>query len=299
MSPEIRELIDLEIAVKRRAFDESLRRRQLEAGELTSQWIREFLLDEGIHPGRCKIFEKSHQAFLKVAVGAIEDWSKLAWQAVLNTLDAGNAEEVSEAELHTILDQYIGYEHLVELGLNVADAERIQKDLDISLSRYGLRNLASEEHFARRFQLSVTTAELQIRHVAESVRQKLRPAIKKALLGIAELEKSDVNQTKRLSSDAPSNLPSPGPARIQDCIPYPPQKKNDWYYAIQDCVTEFLQERGRCPQATEIWSRLRTNPPNTYGITNSKSSKKDSVEMDGNALSRSSFLRRWKNWTSD
>jgi hypothetical protein len=77
------------------------------------------------------------------------------------------------------------------------------------------------------------------------------------------------------------------------------QKKDDWFYAIDDMTKEYYEKFQKLPNSTEAWSVLCSNPPRNYGITKGTHLKEDCVFMnESNLLSKSAFKKRWKNYIS-
>lgn len=86
-----------------------------------------------------------------------------------------------------------------------------------------------------------------------------------------------------------SKATAPEPRKI---IPITePKTKDDWFYAIRDCVREFEKEQKYTPNETELWVRLKTNPPSTYGIeTNTRG---DLTIAEESPMDREAFRKRF------
>lgn len=293
MSPEFIELFDLEIAARRRGFDERLRAGQLEASAQAKQWVQEFLLDGGDGPGRSRIFEKAHDARLKIALGAIAEWTRTAWQALLDTIESAAPGDMSESEFQSILERHISFGNLVELGQKVADPERLREELDRNLESYGLANCSSENRFEQRLQRSSSEAEIQIRHAARSARQKLGPAIKRFAMKAALTGQSEQKTGPQASKQLPRH-----PNSSHDCIPRAPDSEEPWVNAIRAAVREFVADHGRCPGRTELWNRLQSRPPAGYQVQSDFHLKEACLVMPGERpLGRAAFHKRWKRYT--
>jgi hypothetical protein len=92
------------------------------------------------------------------------------------------------------------------------------------------------------------------------------------------------------SSTKCDNTGSSGNALIQM---HEPKTKDDWFYVIRDCVRAFEKEYGFTPNEPQLWARLKTNPPQEYGVN--FDSKKESLLIAGEKpQDRAAFSKRYK-----
>lgn len=79
-----------------------------------------------------------------------------------------------------------------------------------------------------------------------------------------------------------------------------PQKKDDWFYAIDDMTKEYYEKFEKIPaNATQAWILMRTSPPKNYGITSGNHLDEESIFMnESHPLCKSAFIKRWKKYTS-
>lgn len=99
-------------------------------------------------------------------------------------------------------------------------------------------------------------------------------------------QKSQLDEVSRLISKAEI---IEGGEKIDHMVE--PKNKDDWFYAIRDCVREFEKETGRTPNETQLWIRLKTAPPNTYGI--STNGKGELLIAGESPLDREAFKKRY------
>jgi hypothetical protein len=72
-----------------------------------------------------------------------------------------------------------------------------------------------------------------------------------------------------------------------------PKKKDEWFDALRDCIGAFEQEKGYTPNETQLWVRLKTNPPEDYGIEWGARRKELIMGCD-ETLDRENFGRRYR-----
>ncbi len=76
----------------------------------------------------------------------------------------------------------------------------------------------------------------------------------------------------------------------------PPQRKNDWYFAIYETAKAFEAKNKFTPTERELWKELQTNPPPRYGITCKKSAQSIVLFLDDKSLDREAFGKRYKSY---
>jgi hypothetical protein len=77
-----------------------------------------------------------------------------------------------------------------------------------------------------------------------------------------------------------------------------PQKKDDWFYAIDDMTREFYNKFQKLPNCAQAWSALCSNPPDSYAISQ-RAGQDDCIFMSGSPLlSKKAFNKRWIKYTS-
>ena len=73
-----------------------------------------------------------------------------------------------------------------------------------------------------------------------------------------------------------------------------PQNKDDWFFAIHDCIRELENENGRTPNESLLWISLRKTPPQGYGITSGVDRGKECITLDDKSIDREAFKKRYK-----
>lgn len=71
-----------------------------------------------------------------------------------------------------------------------------------------------------------------------------------------------------------------------------PKTKDDWFYAIKQCILDFEAAHEYTPNEAELWIRLKTNPPTSYGITTT--AKGERTLAGDSPLDREAFGKRYR-----
>jgi hypothetical protein len=134
------------------------------------------------------------------------------------------------------------------------------------------------------------------------------PPLKDGLFALSEIlsiEESELcsDSTKSLAKQG-SNTNSPkqiNPAFQSGLteFPSPPQRKDDWFLAIQEVYSQLLSETGEIPQFQEVWTKLREEPPPEYGISHGLYRREFALILDENPLTKSTMKVRWRRYTSN
>lgn len=73
-----------------------------------------------------------------------------------------------------------------------------------------------------------------------------------------------------------------------------PQRQDDWFNCIRDCVKEFEADHKRTPNEAQLWGRLISNPPTGYEVQSETIKKKPVLQLSGVPMDRETFKKRYK-----
>jgi len=71
-----------------------------------------------------------------------------------------------------------------------------------------------------------------------------------------------------------------------------PKRKDDWYYCIQDAITNFQNDHGRFPSEPQIWSYLHSGKPAGWSIQK----KGNKLILSETEMDRENFSKRFNRY---
>ena len=280
----LRDLLERKIKSRRRELDQFLVSRQAEIFDKLTERIQEYLPDSSQRPGRFTIFRVTYREMVALAVEISQRWPRMVWQSILETAESTALAPENVGDLQQLLEQFTWKEASDAFTLELIEPGRVQSAMDRILRGYGLPECMVEAHFEHRRNLEVAGAKVSVQEAARGGKEH-------ASLAIESFRFSDSN---RIDPSSKESQPPTGANSDYDCIPNPPKRRDEWYYAIRDAAREFYEQSGERPTAEKLWIQLRNSPPSNYGITSGKDrGEEPAILMDELTLSKRAFKQRW------
>jgi len=126
------------------------------------------------------------------------------------------------------------------------------------------------------------------------------PPLEDGLFSLAEIlsiEKNEIGEScidRTQKSEKTKTLAHIGSI----AFPSPPNRKNEWFHAIQEAYSQQFIESGETPQLQETWIRLCDDPPRQFGITRGEYRREPALFLDCKPLTKHAFRERWNRYTS-
>lgn len=218
------------------------------------------------------VAEKGYRELAKAMEEETKAWPLMVWQQVKAVLDETKV-AATESDLNAIVDEYSWAIGKDPFTMAYVEPERYKDIFYRLIDRYGVRGAASEV-FEYKLQLDAAAAKAGLMNWSRFARENAGIEIDKYVLSAASV-----------------------PART-NCISNPPKKEDDWYEVIFTSTANFFRENGRCPSESELWTRLRTSPPETYGVTSTTDRGEEAVGMGAARMGKGAFRQRWKRYTT-
>jgi hypothetical protein len=220
------------------------------------------------------------------ATAATKEWPGVVWGTIAPLLERAPVTLPDGVALNKLVDEYAWAVNQHPFTLSVIDPERFKGLVRREAGRYGVNQPEDLASFDRQLEHAATAAQCGIVNTANQAREKIGIAIDEYLLA-----------QRQIPRKVPPTLKLKAGGAHADCLPNPPKKVDDWFLAIKDMTLAFHRKHRRCPNEAEAWAMLRTNPPDTYGITSGKHHGEQAVLMHGRALGKRSFSDRWRRYT--
>jgi hypothetical protein len=225
------------------------------------------------------------------ATATTKEWPGIVWETISSTLEKAQVLLRDGLVLNKIVDEFAWAIGQPPFTLSYIDPERFKGTVRREAGRYGMNQQDVLAEFDRQLGLPASMAHCEILEAARQAREDIGIAIDEYLL----TQQRQVSQARQ--AKAGTDLPAKVSDARSDCLPNMPQKVDDWFLAIKDMTLAFYGENQRCPNEVEAWARLRTNPPDTYGIVSGEHHGEQAVLMHGQALGKRSFNDRWRRYT--
>ena len=200
LPPAVLALLNRRLSAERQKFDRTLVDRQFELSEKLREHIQGYLLDADQKPGRWKIFKMVLTQANQVATQVTEEWAKIVWRTIFQTLDEKGIKPASAKDCRGLLDRHLWAASKGPFTLEIARAEQWQRTMDRELANYGLPPCESEEHFARRRSVESGAIEVHLRERARLARNDVEIALDRYLLS-PSIPRPDGSSTHGNSDD--------------------------------------------------------------------------------------------------
>lgn len=296
ISTELLDVLRRKLLVLRAKFQLSQEERHSESlrqmqSRIESAQLARYGWESYIYP---EIFLERYDQIVKRTLKASEAWSTSVVEEISFTLERVKPHQPDKDAVRQLLKEFAGAEATEPWVLPFVDPRHL---LGI-FSQRGLKSSISKESFRTSLAHAKQSAASRVRIAAKNSANSAEAELDLYFLK-GELTKkviSDYSSSSGLTDIQAEDSIKPS---LSECLPNSPQKKDEWYYAIHEAVSQFFGKHRKCPNQVEVWRMLQSGSPAQYGITSGTEGGQDAVFMDGEALSKRAFNRRWKSYTSE
>jgi hypothetical protein len=242
---------------------------------IKANWTRAFV----------RIGTKLYRELAETVASETKKWPGTVWETVKPILDKAGI-VLNGNDLNAIVDEFswaIGQTPFIASYVN---AEHYKETVYRLIDGYGLRCDGSTSAFNHELTHVASAITVDIMNKARFARAHVSNEIGEYMLEVQNLTTAPAGKREETFTQG-------------NCILNPPKRLDDWFKVIRAMAAEFYQDNNRCPDETEAWDRLRSNPPKTYKISSAKDRGEDSISMGGQTLGKRSFKARWKRYTTD